>query len=136
MGFDTNKINQLEKHSFFGYFVDAVKNHYVDFNGRARRKAFGFFTLVDIIISIILAIIDNIVFVNIIGIPLLGAIFILAILLPSIAISVRRLHDIGQSGWFALLWLVPIVDLVLLIVLLAADGERGENKYGANPKGE
>ncbi|MDR2080464.1 MAG: DUF805 domain-containing protein [Campylobacteraceae bacterium] len=136
MGIDVNKINQLEEHGFFGYFVDAVKNHYVDFDGRARRKAFGFFTLVSFIISFILAIIDRFTLVSIIGVPVLGFIFSLAVLLPTIAISVRRLHDFGKSGWWALLWLVPILNLILLIILLAADSERGDNQYGANPKGE
>jgi uncharacterized membrane protein YhaH (DUF805 family) len=121
---------------FFGYFTDAIKNHYVDFNGRARRKAFGFFVLIYIIINIILTIIDYIVFVNIIGISLFSTLFSLALLLPYLAISVRRLHDIGKSGWFALLFLIPIVGLVLLIILLAADSVKGSNQYGENPKGE
>jgi uncharacterized membrane protein YhaH (DUF805 family) len=121
---------------FFGYFIDAVKNHYADFNGRARRKAYGFFILVNIIINIVLSVIDTIVFNNIIGIPLLSLLFGLAILVPSLAISVRRLHDIGKSGWLAILLFIPIVSLVLFIILLAVDSVKGSNQYGENPKGE
>jgi uncharacterized membrane protein YhaH (DUF805 family) len=121
---------------FLGYFIDAVKNHYVDFNGRVRRKAFGFFILVWFIINVVLSIIDAIVFNNIIGVPLLSSLFALATLLPIFAISARRLHDIGKSGWLSLLLLLPLVSLVLLIILLATDSVKGSNQYGENPKGE
>jgi uncharacterized membrane protein YhaH (DUF805 family) len=116
---------------FFGYFTDPIKNHYVDFNGRERRKVFGFFVLITFIIDIILLTIGAII-----GFQVLYYLFNLAILLPYLAISVRRLHDIGKSGWFALLFLIPIVSLVLLIILLAVDSVKGSNQYGENPKGE
>jgi uncharacterized membrane protein YhaH (DUF805 family) len=118
------------------YFIDAVKNHYFDFQGRARRKAYWLFVLVSVIISIILSVIDGLVTSNIIGIPALGLIFDLAIFLPSLGIAVRRLHDIGKSGWWVLISLIPLIGIIWFIILAATDSEKGSNKYGENPKGE
>ncbi|MDR2100894.1 MAG: DUF805 domain-containing protein [Campylobacteraceae bacterium] len=124
-------MNQLVQ-----YYLDAIKNHYFDFNGRARRSAYWFFVLSNIIVSIAISIVDAIIFVNIIGFALLGLLYNLAIILPSLGLAVRRLHDIGKSGWWVLITLIPIVGIIWFIILAATDSERGENQYGANPKGE
>ncbi|MDR1614023.1 MAG: DUF805 domain-containing protein [Campylobacteraceae bacterium] len=136
MGFDNDKIKQLEQNSFVGYYIDAIKNHYFDFNGRARRKAFWFFVLINFIVNIILSAIDSIIFVNIIGFALLSLVYTLAILLPSIGLAVRRLHDIGKSGWWYLINLIPIIGFIWFIILAATDSQPGSNQYGENPKGE
>ncbi len=66
--------------------------------------------------------------------PLLYPIYFLAVLLPHLGVTVRRLHDTGRSGWSALFALIPLVGGVILIVLLATEGERQDNAYGPNPK--
>ncbi|MDR2342646.1 MAG: DUF805 domain-containing protein [Campylobacteraceae bacterium] len=118
------------------YYLDAIKNHYADFNGRARRSAYWFFVLINFIILVILNIIDIVVFANITEIGLLSCVYNLAVLVPSIALAVRRLHDIGKSGWWVLINFIPIVGVIWFIILAATDSERGDNQYGANPKGE
>lgn len=112
----------------FNWFLDAVKNKYADFKGRARRQEYWMYMLVYFILSIVTSIIDSII-----GMQILSGILGLALLIPSIAIGVRRLHDISKSGWFLLLALIPIVNLYL-IYLLVQDGTPGSNEYGANPK--
>lgn len=68
------------------------------------------------------------------GVGILGVIYTLAILVPSIAVTVRRLHDTGRSAWWLLIALIPILGFILLLLLLAQDGKQGPNQYGANPK--
>lgn len=112
----------------FNWFLDAVKNKYADFNGRARRQEYWMYILVYIILAIVAAIIDGII-----GMRIIGGILSLALLVPTIAVGVRRLHDISKSGWFLLLAFIPLVNFYL-IYLLAQDGTPGSNEYGANPK--
>jgi len=111
------------------YFIDAVKNNYVNFNGRARRKAFWMFMLVYFVISIVASVIDSIL-----GMQLVSLIVTLALLLPTISISTRRLHDTGRSGWWQLIGLIPLIGAVVLIVFYVQDSH-DENEYGVNPKG-
>ncbi len=111
------------------WFIDPIKTHYVDFDGRAMRKPFWLFTLISIVISSILDMVDGSTAPSI-----LSGVFSLAILLPSLAIGGRRLHDTGRSGWWQLLWFVPIVGWIILIVWLATDST-ADTKYGPNPKG-
>ncbi|WP_233356542.1 DUF805 domain-containing protein [Pseudomonas mangrovi] len=111
------------------WYVDVLKKYAV-FDGRARRAEYWWFTLFSVIASIVLSIIDGIL-----GMPsVLSGIYALAVLLPSIGVAIRRLHDTGRSGWWLLLALVPIAGIVL-IVFLALDSQPGENQYGPNPKG-
>ncbi|MEN8119313.1 MAG: DUF805 domain-containing protein [Bacteroidota bacterium] len=107
-----------------------VLKQFADFNGRARRKEFWMFVLINFGISIVLGIIDSAVF----GSQVLGGIYSLGILVPAIAVGVRRLHDIGKSGWMYLVILIPLVGIIWLIVLWAQDGVAGENEFGFNPK--
>ncbi len=112
------------------YYVDVLKR-YVDFEGRARRKEFWMFILINAGINIALTIITFII-------PFLGFIsylYGLAILLPMLGVSARRLHDTGKSGWWLLLCLTGIGALVILI-LCAIDGQRGDNQYGPDPKAD
>lgn len=109
---------------------------YAVFSGRSRRKEFWMFVLFTFIVEIVLAIIDAIIgtYNTAIGMGLLSGLFYLAILVPSIALNTRRLHDIGKSGWFQLLFIIPIVGFILWIIWMVRDGDHGVNQYGPSPK--
>ena len=117
------------------WYLGVLKN-YAAFNGRARRKEYWYFLLFNIIISIVLAVIDGVTgsFNPKGGMGLLGGIYILAILIPGIAVSVRRLHDTARSGWWLLIGLVPLIGGIVLLVFMVQDSKLGQNQYGANPK--
>jgi uncharacterized membrane protein YhaH (DUF805 family) len=101
-----------------------VLQNYATFSGRARRKEYWMFVLFNMIVSIVIGIIGGLI-----RFPLLGNLYSLAVLLPSIAVGVRRMHDCGKSGWFIL---IPIYNLILA----CTDGDQGENEYGPDPKSE
>jgi len=113
-----------------------VLKQYADFNGRARRKEYWMFTLFSIIFYIVAMILDNIVGTAIdgVGYGLFYILYALAILIPSLAVSVRRLHDVGKSGWMILISLIPLIGAIWLLVLMVTDSNPGENEYGPNPK--
>ncbi len=113
------------------WFLKCVKEHYFDFNGRARRKEYWMFTLVNIIISVALSVVLGLISEKLLPIANL---YSLAVLLPALGVTARRLHDINKSGWWMLIALIPIVGLYL-IYLLAKDSDAGQNQYGQNPKG-
>jgi uncharacterized membrane protein YhaH (DUF805 family) len=112
------------------WFMKVVTQHYFDFNGRARRAEFWWYVLVNIIIAIILNVIGSILHLG----QLLGGLYNLAVLLPSLGVGVRRLHDINRSGWWLLIAFVPIVGAILLIYWYAQPGTSGANTYGPDPK--
>ena len=101
-----------------------VLQNYATFNGRARRKEYWMFVLFNMIISFVLGFIGGLGHFE-----LLGTIYSLAVLVPSIAVGVRRMHDVGKSGWFLL---IPIYNLILA----CTDGTAGEYEYGADPKNQ
>ncbi|AOK90880.1 MULTISPECIES: DUF805 domain-containing protein [Paenibacillus] len=106
-----------------------VLQNYVGFQGRARRTEYWMFTLFNVIACLILYLVDLLL-----GLPLvLTLIYSLAVLLPSLAVFVRRLHDTGKTGWWILIALVPFGGIVLL-VFECLDSQPGDNKYGKNPK--
>ncbi len=113
-----------------------VLRQYADFNGRARRKEYWMFFLFNIIFSFALGMIDGVVGTHStqFGLGLLGGLYSLFILIPSLAVGVRRLHDRNLSGWMLLIALIPIVGAIILIVIFATEGTPGDNKYGPNPK--
>jgi uncharacterized membrane protein YhaH (DUF805 family) len=117
------------------WYLEVLKKYAV-FNGRARRKEYWYFALFNIIISMALAVMDSIIgsFSAEAGIGLLGGLYILAVLIPGIAVSVRRLHDTDRNGWWLFIGLIPLVGIVFL-VFMVQDGKPGENQYGSNPKG-
>lgn len=118
------------------YFVNAITKHYTDFSGRARRKEFWMFYLFLIIAGLIATVIDNLLGTTFPGFNY-GAVYgltVLALLLPSLAVSIRRLHDVGKSGWLILIYLVPVIGFIWLLVLFCMDGQPGTNAYGPNPK--
>lgn len=117
------------------WYVEVWKKFAV-FGGRARRKEYWYFVLFNLIVSVILAFIDGATgsFDPEAGIGVLSGIYSLAALIPCIAVSVRRLHDTGRSGWWLLIALVPLIGGIVLLVFTVQDSEPGENQFGPNPK--
>lgn len=113
------------------WFMKVVTQHYFDFNGRARRAEFWWYIVVYMVLAIIVNVIDSMVHLG----GLLGGLLSLALLLPNLGVAVRRLHDTNRSGWWILIALVPLVGIVLLIIWYAAEGTKGPNTYGPDPKG-
>lgn len=113
-----------------------VLRKYAQFNGRARRKEYWFFALFNLLISIALTMFDSLIGTlnTETGYGLLSGIYSLAVLIPSLAVSFRRLHDTGRSGWWILLVLIPILGALVLLVFMVLDSEQGENEYGPSPK--
>jgi len=111
-----------------------VLKKYATFTGRAQRAEYWYFVLFSTIVSIVLTILD-VMFGTLIpsGTGLLSGVYSLAILIPSIAVGARRLHDIGKSGWWQLIAIIPIIGWILIIVWLATDSKE-DNQYGENPK--
>lgn len=118
------------------WYLDVLKNKYAMFNGRARRKEYWFFVLFNILASIALGIVDSITgtFNDDMGVGLLGGIYWLAVLIPAIAVAVRRLHDTGRTGWWLLLAFIPVIGGLVLLIFMVFDSEPGDNQYGPNPK--
>ncbi|GLB52529.1 aminopeptidase [Neptunitalea chrysea] len=111
-----------------------VLRQYVDFKGRARRQEYWMFILFNIIFSIVAAILDMLLGTGLDDVGVIRTLYSLVVFLPGFAVAVRRLHDVGKSGWMCLVGLIPLVGAIWLIVLMATDGEPGENKWGPNPK--
>lgn len=107
----------------------AVLKKYAVFEGRARRKEYWMFILFNAIFTSILGLIDKIS-----GVEFLGIIYGLALIVPGIAVNVRRLHDIGRTGWWVLIALVPFIGWAVLIIFAATEGVKGSNEYGSDPK--
>lgn len=113
------------------WYLEVLKKYAV-FEGRARRMEYWMFVLVNLIISIVLAIIEFVL-----GSPgVIGWLYALAVLIPGIAVSVRRLHDTDRSGWWLLLALIPLIGAIVLLVFMLQEGGPGTNRFGPNPKGE
>lgn len=116
------------------WFLKVVKSF--SFEGRARRKEYWMFVLVAVVIALVLGFIDGMLGTYSLstGIGLLGGIFSIAILIQSIAVGVRRLHDTGRSGWWLLIAFIPFVGPIIVLVLMALEGKQGDNQYGSDPK--
>ncbi len=113
------------------YFLEVVKN-YAGFNGRATRSEYWYFVLFYSIISIAISIIGAVISDKF---GILSKLYFLALVIPSLAVMIRRLHDIGKSGWWWLISIIPLIGPIWLIVLLATRSDPGDNKYGPNPEG-
>jgi uncharacterized membrane protein YhaH (DUF805 family) len=109
------------------WYTDVIKQYAV-FDGRASRPEYWWFFLINTIISVVL----DVVIPGATG-QVLGAIYALAVLLPSIGVGIRRLHDTNRTGWWLLVSLVPLVGWIWIIVLLALAGDEGPNRYGPPP---
>ena len=122
------------------YYISVLKN-FATFTGRARRKEYWMFALFNIIFCIVAGVLDYLLGLSYkvnginLGYGYLYTAYGLAMIIPSFAVMARRLHDIGKSGWFFLVCLIPIAGGIWLLVLLCTDSKPGVNKYGPNPKG-
>ena len=114
-------------------FLNVVLNHYADFNGRARRSEYWYFALVNICISLVLSLLQQITGWNLFAV--LSGLVSLALLVPGLALCWRRLHDIGKPGTWYFLVLIPLVGAILMVVWFCQDSQPGENQFGPNPKG-
>ena len=119
------------------YYLKALEN-YANFNGRSRRKEYWMFNLFNFIFAVVTMILDNLFGLTFDLAPYgsIYALYGLCVFIPSFAVSVRRLHDVGKSGWMILISIIPIVGAIWLLVLFLTDSDPGENEYGQNPKEE
>ncbi len=111
------------------YYLSALSN-YAQFNGRARRAEYWNFLLFNMIACItlmLLAAVTNAFFIAL-------GVYYLGVFIPSLAVSVRRMHDLGKSGWYLLVSLIPLVGGIWYLVLVCTEGEQGANEYGPDPK--
>lgn len=109
------------------HFIQAIRQ-YALFTGRATRTEYWMYVLFYMIFYIVLGVIDAML-----NSYILTSIYSLALFVPSISVAARRLHDMGRSGWWQLIVLVPLIGLIVLIVFLAQDSQ-DDNEYGVNPK--
>ena len=118
------------------WFIKCMKQ-YFDFSGRARRKEFWMFNLILFLFSMIAAVIDKMIggYDAAARVGPITTILSIATLIPSLAVAVRRLHDIGKSGWTILIGLIPVIGGIILLVWYCSDSEEGINEWGENPKG-
>ena len=113
----------------------AVLKKYAVFEGRAGRAEFWYFVLINMAVSMVLSYINRLINSgDALSIGYIGFLYSLAVLIPSLAVGVRRLHDIGKSGAWLFIILIPIVGWIWLIVLNAKEGDAGNNEYGAVPQ--
>jgi uncharacterized membrane protein YhaH (DUF805 family) len=108
------------------WYIEVLKK-YIVFEGRARRQEYWVFVLINFVISVILALLSF---------GALETLYGLAVFLPSIAVSFRRLHDTDRSGWWLLLGLIPLLGALVLIYFFVQDSTPGTNQYGSNPKSD
>ena len=112
------------------YWLECYKK-YVDFSGRARRKEYWMFMLFNFIVGLGVGVVDAILEAE----GILSSGYSLAAILPGLAVFTRRMHDIGKSGWWWLIGLVPVVGAIVLLIFACTDSQAGDNAYGPNPKG-
>jgi len=117
------------------YYLKVLKNYAV-FEGRARRKEYWLFLLFNILILIVLSILDQILgtFDSETKKGFISSVYSLAVIIPSIAVSIRRLHDTDKTGWWLLLNLIPLFGSLVLLIFFISDSQRETNRFGVNPK--
>ena len=127
------------------WYLKVMRDNYANFKGRARRKEYWMYTLIFTVLLIALMTImfSVLSFSDETGIEtgpgvyltvILVIVFLFAHFIPTIALTVRRLHDTGKSGWWYLIVLVPFLGNFVIFIFTLIDGDRGDNKYGSNPK--
>lgn len=122
-----SQVKTEDQYNLIDWFVKCLKN-YANFTGRARRKEFWFFTLVYMIITTITIVLD--LALKTYGV--ITGVFILAMIVPSISVAVRRLHDINKSGWYYLIQMIPMVGPILVLIWFATETKQESNQWG-NP---
>ena len=111
------------------WYMEVLKKYAV-FSGRARRKEYWMFTLVNVIVFLLLGILEGAIGLP----PALSTIYGLFVLIPGLAVTIRRLHDTGRSGWWFLVSFIPLIGWIVLLIFMILDSDPGENAYGMNPK--
>lgn len=134
-----------ERRGIMNWYIRVLKKYAV-FSGRARRKEYWMFVLFNFIFSLVASLLNLVIFE--IGMAAVGLsplfimssfipiVYAIAVFVPGLAVSVRRLHDIGKSGWYVLITLIPIAGPIWFLVLVCMDSQPGDNAYGPNPKEE
>mgnify|MGYP003292762906 CR=1 FL=1 len=122
-------LTNYQKLKTMNWYLKVLKQ-YTDFSGRARRREYWMFVLFNMIIAIVASVLDGVI--GTVGI--ISGLYSLGVLLPSLAVCVRRLHDIGKSGWNVLWSFLPILGAILLLVWFCKEGQPGDNQWGPNPK--
>jgi uncharacterized membrane protein YhaH (DUF805 family) len=112
----------------FGEAVRSGFDHYAKFDGRASRPAFWWWVLFVLLVSVGANIIDLAI-----GAPVFNAIVGLGLLLPNLSVAIRRLHDTDRTGWWVLIWLIPLIGWIVLLVFYLQQGDAGENRFGPPP---
>jgi uncharacterized membrane protein YhaH (DUF805 family) len=112
----------------FGEAVRSGFDHYAKFDGRASRPAFWWWVLFVVLVSVGANIIDLAI-----GAPVFSAIVGLGLLLPNLSVAIRRLHDTDRTGWWVLIWLIPLIGWIVLLVFYLQQGDAGENRFGPPP---
>ena len=113
-----------------GYWKKVVLENYANFTGRARRAEFWWYALANFIVSVVLNLLQAAASIFVVLVVIYG----LAVLIPGIAVGIRRLHDTGKTGWWLLIVLIPLVGIIVLIVFWATDSTPGANDYGMSEK--
>ena len=111
------------------WYLQVLKKYAV-FSGRARRKEYWYFALFSFIIALVLGLIDSLVGTY----SVLSGLYSLAVLLPGIGVSIRRLHDTVRSGWWFFIGLIPLIGTIILLIYMVSDSQAETNQYGPSPK--
>lgn len=127
----TPSIIAEQNYGIIDWFIKCLKN-YVNFSGRARRKEYWYFALVQFVIVIIAITLDTLIFDS--GIGLFYILALLSLMLPAIAVTIRRLHDTSRSGWWTLISFIPLIGSIILLVYLATETSQESNQWGPPAK--
>ena len=111
------------------WYLKVVRDNYANFNGRESRQEYWMFFLFNMIFAIVMIGIDIIL-----GLGFLNVIYSLVVMIPGMAVNIRRLHDIGKSGWMVLIVLIPCIGAFWLLYLMVQDSSPLDNEYGPSPK--
>ncbi len=117
------------------YYLAALKK-YAEFSGRAGRKEYWYFALFNVIFILVAMLLDNILGLTIMNLPygFFYFAYAVAMVIPGISVFVRRMHDIGKSGWWYFIAFIPLIGAIWLLVLCLTEGTPGDNEYGPDPK--
>ncbi|QDU04573.1 Inner membrane protein YhaI [Gimesia chilikensis] len=127
-------IQGKQKGDKMNWYLTVLKK-YAEFSGRARRKEYWMFVLMNFLVSILISIVGAVIgdTDGLIAVSLSG-VYALFIFIPSLAVTVRRLHDTNKSGWWILITFVPLIGGLVLLIFMIMDSDPNTNAYGANPK--
>jgi len=131
--FNSQDLPQLPRPSFISCYCKAWQL-YATFTGRARRAEYWYFMLANLIVMVLCQIILAVSPQSAVFVLALSTAYSLATCVPSLALSARRLHDVGKSGWYIVATLIPVVGWIWYLILVCTQGKAGDNEYGSDPK--